>query len=144
VRLRNLGWEKEEERERLARDIKRSLFSSQLRRGTDQRSSEQGDELQKDQPGSIGNGPEVSIDRSPREDPEDKLRHDFGGVIHHDSRVSCGFEIPVADGGEIDRGMEVFGRSIEDIFNHSWRKARGARWIWARKPMVMVAQEFPA
>jgi hypothetical protein len=87
VRLRNLGWEREEERERLVRAIKRSLFSSQLRRGADQRSSEQGDELQKEQPESIGNGRDVWINRSPREDPADKLRHDFGGVNHHDSRV---------------------------------------------------------
>jgi hypothetical protein len=87
VRLRNLGWKREEERERLVRAIKRSLFSSQLRRGADQRSSEQGDELQKEQPESIGNGRDVLINRSPREDPADKLRHDFGGVNHHDSRV---------------------------------------------------------
>jgi hypothetical protein len=37
-----------------------------------------------------------------------------------------------------------FGRSLDDIFNHSWRPTRKEVWIWVAKPMVVGAQEYPA
>jgi hypothetical protein len=37
-----------------------------------------------------------------------------------------------------------FGRSLDDIFNHSWRPTRKEVWIWVAKPMMVGAQEYPA
>jgi hypothetical protein len=55
VRLRRLGWEREEERKRLARAIKRNLFSSQLRWESDHGNSDHGKGWQDEQPESTSN-----------------------------------------------------------------------------------------
>jgi hypothetical protein len=41
-------------------------------------------------------------------------------------------------------GEKMFGHSMEDLFNHSWRPIRKNKWIWVSKPMVMGGQEYPA
>ncbi|CAN6302031.1 unnamed protein product [Urochloa humidicola] len=37
-----------------------------------------------------------------------------------------------------------FGRSIEEIFNHSWRACGGSEWIWIPKPALLGERGFPA
>lgn len=37
-----------------------------------------------------------------------------------------------------------FGRSIEDLFNHSWRAVREPAWIWVPKPILLVGIGYPA
>jgi hypothetical protein len=44
----------------------------------------------------------------------------------------------------IQGGERVFGHSMEDLFNHSWRPTRKNKWIWVSKLMVLGAQEYPA
>jgi hypothetical protein len=41
-------------------------------------------------------------------------------------------------------GGSRFGRSIDKVFNHSWRPEPAERWIWVSKPMVQGVAEYPA
>jgi hypothetical protein len=67
------------------------------------------------------------------------------GVVQGD----CGFSRRIDEnhqkGGENHKsGVEILGRSIGDLFKHSWRPISLERWVWAAKPMVMEAREIPA
>jgi hypothetical protein len=39
--------------------------------------------------------------------------------------------------GEIGSRGKNFGRSIDELFNHSWREESEEKWIWVQKPMVV-------
>jgi hypothetical protein len=40
-------------------------------------------------------------------------------------------------------GGSRFGRTIGDVFRHSWRLDPVEKWIWVPKPMVLGAEEYP-
>jgi hypothetical protein len=38
----------------------------------------------------------------------------------------------------------AFRRTIDGIYNHSWRANRGSSWIWVPKPIALGGSEYPA
>lgn len=44
--------------------------------------------------------------------------------------------------GDVTPGIQ-FGRSIDDIFNHSWWAEGGLVWIWVPKPVFLGEKGFP-
>jgi hypothetical protein len=44
----------------------------------------------------------------------------------------------------LGRVKETFGRSIGDLFGHSWRPSPVWKWVWIAKPVGMGGDEHPA
>jgi hypothetical protein len=139
VRLRKLGWEIEEDCERLAREIKRRLFVAESNH----------EEMDEDQTGGDAALLETQTNR------EDGLQ--LGGSGHCEAQFNKDMnnfdrqtqlqdrEHPIAERGAEDcKGGKVLCRSMEDIFNHSRRAARESNWVWIAKPIALGGEEFPA
>ncbi|CAN6315420.1 unnamed protein product [Urochloa humidicola] len=131
VKLRRLGWESEEERERIARSIRRSLFGTNSPpRGHDSTTSEESAQLE-----AAFSQLEVAMGKI----PSAELREQASNKAPN-GELKGGEQ----KGGDLLTPAYRFGRSIEDIFCHSWRAERKAIWIWVPKPALLGEEGFPA
>jgi hypothetical protein len=123
----------EVERERLAREIRRTLFIADTVRDSEGEilmhidASKQNKEMGNSKSAQLGGG---MLD-------EDRVVDDSinNSILKH--RLSD--QKDAGDGRVKEPEAEgvFFGRSISDIFNHSWRASRASKWCWIAKPITL-------
>ena len=132
------GGNSEEERIRLAREIKQNLFAP-ARQDDDLITKSEDDELLSLD--SAWNQLETALRKIPTPTTEKSRvpgrREDSdlerGGARRDPSEPLGG-----------DQGERKFGQSISEIFNHSWRPAHEEQWIWVPKPALLGEPGYPA
>lgn len=148
IKLRKLGWEKKEERERLARDIKRKLFSSSSTQPAPSPQSQTEDANPNNNGESvdqIGEMRRMEIAFRRLEDSMERIteKAQFGGGSSMGTNKESGglgrdtWHDPTQEGTR-------FGRDVEDIFDHLWRPNPVARWVWIPKLVTSNRAEYPA
>ncbi|CAL5084352.1 unnamed protein product [Urochloa decumbens] len=124
-------WDREVEKERLAREIKRKLFQP----GEDEghlggKSVNVNDYIHHEERELefAMNQLEESMNRIPG------VRHEGNNLKELDSNVAQ----------QNNSTGPPFGSCVEDIFAHSWRPILESKWIWVPKPVLLGGISFPA
>ena len=122
-------WDRAISREKLATKIKRNLFAN----------SAVGDSSIDDELAEISRLIDEAVNRIPRVPVCQNVRS--GG---HISPSGARETTPEVDGPNRNSNGLAFGRSVEDIFAHSWHVEPRSRWVWMRKPAIAGDAEYPA
>ena len=127
-RVRRLGRDEEADREREARAIKRELFCSPRFPVSPSRTGTS--------PIGHGGDPDLELACAELEAAISKIPANRGRVMKNNKGAT--------GGTQRFQSKSNFGRSMEDLFGHSWRADRGACWIWVPKPATLGEQGYQA